>query len=253
MLSTVQREELRLITNSALDVAEAVWEQTGAQMRALAASALEENLAKSFPSAIPGHPMVNEVEPEVDDFICMMLDIRNSTRHLNEIDGRCGVQQIQRVLYETSALLHPCARVVQYDGGNVTEYLGDGALALFKVPSDTDSACYACYRAANNILTVTKEIVNAILAERYHLPPLKIGIGMALSKAIVTVIGLPGNRIPKVIGQCVYRASKLCNGEDQVVVDKFLYEAWPQEKGGSLHFTKWAAKDKGIEGFLITK
>lgn len=39
-------------------------------------------------------------------------------------------------------------------------------------------------------------------------PPLKIGIGLAMSKAIVSLTGLSDNHHPKAFGECVFRAIK---------------------------------------------
>jgi len=41
------------------------------------------------------------------------------------------VSQLQRIFYETSALLPAMAKLIFFENGSVTEYLGDGVLGLF--------------------------------------------------------------------------------------------------------------------------
>lgn len=98
--------------------------------------ALRESYAERVPSNIPGHPEVG-LEPKVDDFVAMVVDMRDSTVHLAEASAG-KVSGLQRVFYETSTLLPTVARAIQFGSGKVTEYLGDGLLALFSVEPGAD-------------------------------------------------------------------------------------------------------------------
>jgi class 3 adenylate cyclase len=94
--------------------------------------------------------------------------------------------------------------------------------------------------------------VNRILKERYNLPALRIGIGLAYSKALVTIIGTEDNLHAKAMGECVYRASKLSNGSNEIIIDEKLKILWPKRKGGSLSF-KGLVNKHDFRSFLIQK
>jgi class 3 adenylate cyclase len=127
---------------------------------------------------------------------------------------------------KTSALLPALECAIQYEGGSVTEYLGDGVLALFAVDDDDNaSTIYAAHRAAKNCLGDTRSIVNDALGERYVLPPLRFGIGMALGKVVVSLMGIEGDSHAKAFGKCVWDATNLADGENEIKVDDFLYYA----------------------------
>jgi hypothetical protein len=93
--------------------------------------------------------------------------------------------------------------------------------------------------------------VNQILQNRYQLPPLDLGVGMAMSKAVVTLVGLANERHPKAVGQCVYYATKLAGGKNEILVDAVMNSAWPvaKEKGGLKFRPK---KVRNVDGFLVT-
>lgn len=223
--------------NSALDSAEEIWKKV----------ALELELRKSYeifsqqtvPSQIPDYPFITEGKPEVANFIAFILDIRNSTKHLIcAYSG--GPSQLQRVFYETTAINTAGAIVIKHYNGGLTEYLGDGFLALFKINNEKEPVeVYKAYNAAKSCIDEMLVIVNNIIEERYKLPKLEIGIGMAYSKAIVTLVGIDDNLHPKAIGECVYRASKLSSGSNQILIDDRLEHLWPSEKGGKLHFSSY--------------
>ena len=160
---------------------------------------------------------------------------------------------LQRLYYETSALLPALERAIQYEGGSVTEYLGDGVLALFAVEDDDEaSAVYAAYEAAENCLGDIRAIVNDALGERYVLPPLRFGVGMALGRAVVSLMGIEGNSHTKAFGKCVWDATNLADGENEIKVDDFLYYAWPTRKGGVLGFLR--KKGRGdVEGYVVSR
>lgn len=208
---------------------------------------------ETAPSNIPGHPFVSDQNPLIDDFIAFVADMRDSSKHLLQAISKrqTKVSQLQRVYFETSALLPAIAKTVSYEEGAVTEYLGDGLLALFQVaPGNISEALYAARRAAINSIEDTRELVNSELETRYNLDPLNIGIGLAYSRAIVTLVGLPGEKHPKAIGECIYRAAKLSCGTNEIMTDDYIKESWPSATGGTVIFKNRNAR--GVNGYILT-
>ncbi|HBK04308.1 MAG TPA: adenylate/guanylate cyclase [Acetobacteraceae bacterium] len=203
---------------------------------------------------MPGHEYVADDQEKVSTFIALVADIRNSSQHLLcAISGKeADVSELQRVYYETSALLPALERTIQYEDGSVTEYLGDGILSLFYVEEgDKKSAIYAAHRAAKNCVTETLRIANDELNARYRLPPLQIGIGLAMSPALISLVGLPGNSHPKAIGRCVYNATKLSGGRNEILVDTNINREWPTSEGGRLKFIPRTMHN--VSGYLIRR
>ncbi len=121
------------------------------------------DVQKSMPSRIPGHEMVTP-EGKTDELICLVADMRKSSEHLMCAIGGNRPSQLTRVHYETSALLPALERTIQFNEGSVTEYLGDGILALFRVTDDEGESIKNAYRAAKNCIGDTRHIVNEALA-----------------------------------------------------------------------------------------
>jgi len=259
MLSSIQKDILREIINSSLDKAEKNWANGG--------RLLVESLNKSRvgtesrdaiimdsaePSKIPGHEIVRDSETVIDEFVAFVADMRDSTDHLMCAisDKKADVSGLQRVYYETSALLPTLGYIVSEEKGSVTEYLGDGALALFRIdPDDRSEAIYAAHRAAKNTIGDARTMINEILRERYRLPDIDLGVGLAASKTLVTLVGLPPDMHPKAFGECVFRATKLSGGKNQIISDENLKSMWPTAKGGTLRFINKRIKD--VNGYLL--
>jgi hypothetical protein len=68
-----------------------------------------------------------------------------------------------------------------------------------------------------------------------------------MSRAVVSLVGIEGNSHAKVIGQCVYYATKLACGKNEIVVDEGMDEAWPVSKDGTLVLKKQTRR--GVEGY----
>ena len=92
-------------------------------------------------------------------------------------------------------------------------------------------------------------MANEALGNRYGLPSLDVGIGLAWSKAIVTTVG-HSDMHPKVIGECVYYASKLATERNLICTDKRTHLIWPTAREGIVRFRSHTTKDN-IEGFII--
>jgi hypothetical protein len=251
------KESVVFSINEALDNAELTWKDVRHNF-------LNERLEKAFsamrdsqkiPSKIPGFPFVQEDEPKVADFIGLILDIRNSTKHLIEAISpkNAKASQLERVLYETTAINTAGSVIISNYNGGITEYLGDGFLALFKVTDEKDpKEVYNAYNSASFYLSTALIEINKILKERYSLPELTIGLGMAYSKAIVTIVGHDKNLHPKALGECVYRASKLADGVNEIFIDDRLKQLWPKSDNGVLKF-RLRPKLHDFNSYQLTK
>jgi len=240
--------ELREVIHQALDQAEKVWKDHGKQLvekgekRAMA-------MLDHVPSYIPGHPIVREGEITVGPYIALVADMRKSSEHLLQARKE-EPSQLERVYYETSGLLPGLAWMINDHKGSVTEYLGDGVLALFD-GSEQPECVYNAYNAAKGCITSVRDTLNSELDIRYGLPPIDLGVGLAYSKCAVHLVGLEGARHPKAIGQCVYYATKLSRGANEIWADLALEALWPKKKDGPLRFKKITVPHTKISAFLV--
>lgn len=248
---------IQALVNRSLTQAEMHWKNGGHQLIAesiVATESLSKNAMDSAPSRIPGYDVIEDGETIIDEFIAIVADMRNSTKHMLNADNSSKLDGIQRVFYETSALLPALEKTINIYNGGVTEYLGDGVLGFFKRSEDCpEQAIYDAHNAAKDCLSTTLNIVNNELNTRYGLPPLVIGIGMALSKALISLSGVDGFKHPKAYGECVFRATKLSGGQNVILIDQRLKMAWPKKTGGTLSFTQSDVAKGGVTGFKIIR
>ncbi|PNQ55595.1 adenylate/guanylate cyclase domain-containing protein [Vibrio sagamiensis] len=256
MLTSSEKDDLRLIIYSSLDKAEKQWKEGGHLLKAnreLGLETMHESVMDSAePSKIPGHSIVRDGETVIDEFVAFVADMRESSKHLMcAISPKnADVSGLQRVYYETSALLPSLAYVVSKEEGSVTEYLGDGVLALFRLdPENKAQSIYASHRAAKNAIGDARDVINEVLFERYRLPPIDVGVGLAVSKTLITLVGLAPDKQPKAFGECVFRATKLSGGKNEVISDENLKAIWPSSKGGTLKFRRKSVNK--IDGYVI--
>ncbi len=234
-------EKVRKEVNNALDKAEAIWDEVGHHFEK-SLEGLDEVVAfsgsKPVETKIPGFAFIEEGKPQVAQFVAQVLDIRGSTKHLiQRIGPPAKASQLQRVLFETTAINTAGAVIIEHYNGGITEYLGDGYLALFKQEeNEPGQDVYNAYNSANYYMYNGLSIINNILSSRYVLPSIEMGIGMAYSKAIVTLIGRGKNLHPKAIGECVYRASKIADGINEIKIDERLNLYWPKSDDGKISF-----------------
>ncbi len=248
-------EKIKKIINDSLDKAEEHWENGGYLLKeGTTFDNMNRERYESEPSKIPGHAVVQDGETKIDEFIALVMDMRDSSEHLiQDISSKISsVSMLQRVYYETSALLPAVEQTIIFGKGSVTEYLGDGVLAFFKVDEDdAHKTIRDVYKVATKIMDDTLLIVNDILNERYGLPPLEIGIGLSMSKALVTLMGLQGNKHAKAFGTCVFKATKLSSGINEILTDEWLRDSWPSSSGGQLRFK--SKNVKGVDGYLLER
>lgn len=253
MISEKLKTELIKIINNTLDRCEKQWNNTLGKEKIV-----KKTFAEAFEAHtnIPGHPYLDENQYKSDLFVAFMLDMRDSTKHLRQAISTylSDVSMMQRVFYEVSALLPAMAKIINDYDGAVTEYLGDGLLALFQLPKQAENQRFILYKvlhAAETCLDALHEVVNPILQERYRLPPIEIGIGLAHSEAIISHFGLSPNTQVKVIGECIYFASQCSKGRNEIIVHERLKDIWPSSKGGKLKFKIRPFKD--FVGYIVLK
>lgn len=235
-------KELKDAVNLELDKADDIWNQVKDDFLVKATRQFSIINESQIPSKIPGFPFLKQGQGKVGNFVALVLDIRDSTQHLLTMisEKTTTVNKLQRVYYEMTAVNICGLMIVKKYKGGVTEFLGDGFLALFEISEEVN--VHNAHNAAKKCLETIKEIVNPILKNRYNLPDLAIGIGLAYSQAIVTIIGSGEDLYPKAIGECVFRASKLSNGYNQILFDEHLKLYWPKETGGTISFVQHGHK-----------
>lgn len=244
--------KVRAAIERGLDRAESNWEQVGHLLEARLEKSMEAHALDSADSIIPGYPVVSADHPKVDEFIALVVDMRGSTQRLKTHNRNSKVNGLQRIYYETSALLPAVAVTCGFQNGTVTEYLGDGGLVLFGVDKeDRQESVRHAYRAAKDCIGDMRSQVNDAIATRYNLPELSLGAGLAMSKAMVTLVGVPGNYQPKAIGSCVWDATKLSAGVNAVHVSSDIKGVWPTSQGGLMRFKPLELKN--VEGFKMYK
>lgn len=243
------KDKVTAVCRLSLDQAENDWEYTDADKKLIQKSErLNENLShmildSALPSNIPGHKLVDK--PQISNFIALVCDIRKSTERLSTILGYTRVNGIQRVFYETSALLPSLEVVIDHFGGSVTEYLGDGVLGFFPYLNEDD--LYNSYYASVGCMELVRAIINSELDKRYYLPPLDIGIGMACSPAMVRKVAM---KHVKAFGKCVWVASKLSGGTNIILVDEQLKAKWPTSQGGRISFRR-TERVRDVTGYKL--
>ncbi len=230
-----------------LKKAEYDWKKTNAGNLMILdeARASVEKAADSHPSLIPGHDKVGLFDPKIDNFIAIVCDIRKSTERLKSSRSSLkGIESgIQRVFYETSALLPSLEVTINFFEGKVTEYLGDGLLGFIQYKNEQQ--IYGAFRASKACVTLTRNIVNNVLYDKYNLPSLDLGVGLALSPAMIRVV--TENHV-KAFGECVWKATKLSDGVNIVQIDDKLKDEWPVAKTGGISFIKRTTKS-GYAGY----
>lgn len=242
-----EQQELEQIAALNLDEADERWRHVSPLMRK--DSLLLESAKATTP--FPGVPSVELGRPIVKDYFVLMADMRDSTEHLQEEPPpEAAVESgLHRLYLETAGLLPTLAHLVRSRGGRVTEYLGDGVLAFVKVEDLATASEYDnAVRLGDACLEVCNDIVAPLLQERYDLPRIEIGVGVACGQAIVTVIGRGDDQRAIAFGVPVFDASNLSKDRNEVLVSRNMRKAWPKGKGGLRRF-KEHSTPKGIVGY----
>ena len=250
-----QKNQVRSVIVKALETAENFWKESGGDLekeereKKLATENFNSDsvVMDSVPSRIPNHELISEFKSINTELIALVADMRKSTNHAKTVNS--VMSPLKRIFLETSALLPAMETVVNFENGQVSEYLGDGILGFFAYenPEDVKKA----YRAAENIIIDMRCILNNEIYNRYGLPKdINIGVGIAKSQAILYAAGLPNKKHPKAFGSCVYDATKLSSGNNIIGVSKGIKAIWPKSLNGKLTFTSHNFLDV-LEGYKI--
>lgn len=201
----------------------------------------------------PGISFLDIKEWKMGEYIAIAVDMRESSRHLRELRkiGECG--QLERLFYETSILLPVLIECISYEKGKVVELLGDGVLGFFYCPDKSPEACCASYRAARNCIEAVQKIINPFLGDEFRIPSMSIGVGLAYSKVIVSIIGTDNCQMPKAFGQCVYHATKLSKGKDSIYVNNALKLIWPKGPSPTIRFDEVKIEKYDDKAFQICR
>lgn len=248
-MTVLEKKEVEDLIKNALNRAQKIYNKVEPDLiKSKSFTAVNE----SVETDIPGFTLVEEGKPEVANFVAFVLDVRGSTLHLLQACAKSKVEKLERTLYETSAINAMGGYIIKKYGGGITEFLGDGFLAFFKIDKKED--VYNALNAANDCLNDGMTLVNSILKERYNLDNIKIGIGMSYSQAIIMLLKINDKLYPKALGECVYRASKISNGSNRILFDDHLKLFWPTSKIGKVQFVEVIHKNsKEVKGFTMGK
>ncbi len=235
-MTTDEIQTIRALAKERLEDAENKWTNAKDKLVKLAEDS-NRHIAKAL-TQIPGYEILdeNEAEIHVDDFVVLIADLRDSTKHLLNhcAAARNEATRLKRVFIETFVLLPCLAQTIGFSQGRVTEYLGDGLLAFYRVPEGKGGKVVVeAHHTAEKCIEAVIDIINPLLKEEYGLPGLEIGIGISRGPGIVNWVGLPGEfMLPKVFGEAVYYASKCACGSNEILLSQTAQNTWPMVEEG---------------------
>lgn len=192
----------------------------------------------------PGYTRMRPGDYREAWFTTLFLDIRGSTKRAFEIGP-------QNTFVTIHALLPTLARIVGELDGFVVDYPGDGIMAHWELDDNKDAdSVRNCVKAACWMDDAVKTIVNPIL-NKYNIPSLVCGIGVAAGQVIVTKIGISEFVSAKAIGDSVNIAAKLASSTlnsgsillDKVMADFAYDEVAPSEAKSKVAFTYTGIND----------
>lgn len=260
-MSLILDEKIKNAVIKACDKADQIWTKVGHEFVTESKTVMfSEDLIKAqVPSNLPDLPFLEDGKPIVANYVALVLDIRDSTKHLTQ-SVSAKITTLQRIVTETFAINAMGSVLVNEYRGNITEYLGDGFLAFFKIEdeknfSEREKIAVKVFHCAEKCIEKLNSIVNKILNERYELPALEIGIGLAYSKAIVSVVGSVSNYQVKAIGDCVFKASKLSCGKNEIHTEDAYQRLFPKAKNGEKGTIKFESKkiDDRFSSYVLKK
>lgn len=234
----IDKLEVEKISKTCFHRAQKAWAEHGGNFTRIFADSIEKSATEHF-SVIPGYELLLPNQVVMGNFVALSIDMRDSTGRLKQENNIYAVNGFERLYYETSTLLPALAYVVEQHNGTVTEYLGDGILALFNVNdfNNKHEALRHSYLAANSSIQDVLPIVNKFLQDKFHsLPDIRIGCGISISEAMVYYNGSRETLQAKASGICVWEASKLNFGNNMIFVSAEAQSQWPSSTTGGLSF-----------------
>lgn len=131
------------------------------------------------------------------DVCVLILDIRKFTTFSEN-------RAADEVVAYLNTLWAALVRIVNQHQGTVNKFLGDGFLALFGVPVDSENPCRQGVRAAQTMLIEVQRLVEA-----GTLPPTRLGLALHAGSAIAGLIGSDEKKEYTVIGDVVNVAFRI--------------------------------------------
>jgi len=130
----------------------------------------------------------------------VFVDLRGSTT-LGE------VKLPYDVLFILNQFFHEMTRALQATNGHYSQFTGDGLMALYGLHTDPALGPADALRGAREMLMRLEQLNQQLEAELPH--PLRIGIGIHHSEAIVGSMGPPRSQIITAIGDTVNTTARL--------------------------------------------
>ena len=130
----------------------------------------------------------------------VFVDLRGSTALA---EGRLPYD----VLFILNQFFHAMTQALHATNGHYSQFTGDGLMALYGLAGDPAAGAADALRGAREMLMRLEQLNHKLGAE---LPqPLRIGIGIHFSEAIVGAMGPPKSQIISAIGDTVNTAARL--------------------------------------------
>jgi adenylate cyclase len=112
------------------------------------------------------------------------------------------------VLFILNQFVQEMAKALAATNGHYSQFTGDGLMALYGLNSpDPATGAADALRGAREMLTRLEQLNRHLKTELSH--PLRIGIGIHFSEAIVGAMGPPRSQIVTAIGDTVNTAARL--------------------------------------------
>lgn len=245
---SLSKDDIEAINNeieAALDYVQFVWDQSRDEF-VEASQEARVPIAKHFlngPISLLTSGELSPLIPRVEETCALVVDMRDSTKHLvqsQQPNFGHAADRLMRVHAETAALIAAGSILVKRSGGITTELLGDGHLSIYldignNCSKGSGKVVAAAVTTAEKII-LARQIINDHLDRRFSIPAIDYGVGTAFSKAVVAIVGSSATSCVKVIGECVFRATKLADGVNCASIDVSARAKFPKSKGGTIKF-----------------
>ena len=181
-------------------------------------AAMRAELSRFLSPALVEKALRNELDfgKAGDKVQCTVLfsDIRGFTT----ISDGAAPEQVVSMLNE---YFDAMVEVVFEMGGTLDKFIGDGLMAVWGTPVQSDDDAVRCVKAAQRMRVALSDIVNAARTSRGE-ASLEVGYGIATGRVIAGAMGARRRLDFTVIGDTVNLASRLCGQAKpgQVLVDE---------------------------------
>jgi adenylate cyclase len=111
------------------------------------------------------------------------------------------------VLFILNQFFHAMTQALHATNGHYSQFTGDGLMALYGLTGDSAAGAADALRGAREMLMRLEQLNHKLGAELAQ--PLRIGIGIHFSEAIVGAMGPPKSQVISAIGDTVNTAARL--------------------------------------------